>query len=653
MIRKPSESASLAGSSPIKRTSSDMSSNSVANNSGLDVVSTLKSNNNTNMESTELIIRNEDEKISFRERMKALTESKLEEEEDFRIDSDFEIETEEKGMFDDIGPESSKEASAATETEEELEYKEKIYEYRHSFNPPLPVGFLCYFTIGYDAIITNDFAVDRQMNPSKYSSQFGNQLQYVKYGFKDLLKPTDCAVAKYVDLYINKDYENKIHIPPEMRSLKLININSAANGMFFWGSGKSGTDELREWEHPRCDDGKIEVCASLGVQQIVKSRLSLGHAHRIAQVSDIRFVFKRAPFAIQIDGEGFIIQEKCTIDVSLYNHKVPMLIGYKSPKGVPFQYMQESYTNYVKHQRHLYRKYKRKEFNVHKKPNLKLKTTYKIETKTNIVQRPRFSPMPKNTTQNNNIRNSNINANINGINDDISDTIQTTKPKPNSNEKDISNKQDSSNASNMSEMEETKGEGKENSTKEKIEEKDDSNMIVYEENFEDDMKFGGLSSKETTPTEAESKHKKEVSIVDTLIIGPPTLGKKKSVALDYIDELENDQKSEDSVGKDDCNIPEFAGFAKSPYWEQIRKANRLHPIDDSTAHEMREELMELKTNGRYIHKAGATSVLPGRSGAGIGTRAGEIRMAFTERDANRFALLGNTPPRLVPRQTVD
>ena len=131
--------------------------------------------------------------------------------------------------------------------------------------------------------------------------------------------------------------------------------------------------------------------------------------------------------------------------------------------------------------------------------------------------------------------------------------------------------------------------------------------------------------------------------------------KKKSVAIDYIDELEN--KSDDSVGKDDDNIPEFATFAKAPYWEQIRKANRLHLIDDMTASEMREELQSPKKkqsgNKRISHGGiGLTPVLPLRPLKPLGP-LGPLR--FRGDNGNNLGSLeqlGNAP-NLTARQTVD
>merc|ERR1712232_684839 len=57
---------------------------------------------------------------------------------------------------------------------------------------------------------------------------------------------------------------------------------------------------------------------------------------RISQCNDVLIRFKKIPssgIALQIDGEAWIIREKCTLRVQIHD-KLPAIIGYNEPRGV-------------------------------------------------------------------------------------------------------------------------------------------------------------------------------------------------------------------------------------------------------------------------------------------------------------------------------
>ena len=97
----------------------------------------------------------------------------------------------------------------------------------NTFSPPLPSSFLCYLSFGYDAMITYNFAMERKKHPERFKSQLSNQSVYIKMGIQELLQPSQ-PIDDCIELTCDGE---RIEIPKNTRSLKLVNINSAANGM--------------------------------------------------------------------------------------------------------------------------------------------------------------------------------------------------------------------------------------------------------------------------------------------------------------------------------------------------------------------------------------------------------------------------------------
>eukprot|EP01083_Nonionella_stella_P024807 68359_1 len=208
-----------------------------------------------------------------------------------------------------------------------------IFKHIAKYDPPLPSTFICYLSIGYDALVAYNFERERRSHPERFNNQIKNQVMYVKHGFTEFFKPSE-PITDFVDVII--DGHEDVALPENCRSLKLININSAMNGVFFWGAGKSRDFEYQQQSVPRLDDGKIEVMATRGVHDMIQHRVNVSHAQRISQCNDIIVRFKAIPktgIALQIDGEAWIIRHQCTMRIQVHD-KLPVVIGYNQPRGV-------------------------------------------------------------------------------------------------------------------------------------------------------------------------------------------------------------------------------------------------------------------------------------------------------------------------------
>jgi len=177
-----------------------------------------------------------------------------------------------------------------------------------------PESMFCYASFGYDAGIALKWEISRQKNPDRFTSQAINNWHYVVYGFQEYLSPSIENISEFIRVEI----DNKlIELPAQTKSLKIININSAASGVNFWGTGPGGNEQ-------RADDGLLEVCATTGVSNLLAIHCGVGHASRCGQGKVIKIVvLKQIP--IQVDGEPWT-QPPCEVVITM-DHRVPFLLG--------------------------------------------------------------------------------------------------------------------------------------------------------------------------------------------------------------------------------------------------------------------------------------------------------------------------------------
>jgi diacylglycerol kinase (ATP) len=183
----------------------------------------------------------------------------------------------------------------------------------------LPIKMLCYLSFGYDAKITYNYQNDRNSDPEKFNSQLYNKLMYIKHGVGGVLNS-----SPKVDVKLNCNDKN-IDIPLNCKSLKLLNINSAASGVYFWGKMIE-----EHYDIPKINDNKLEIISSYGLYNLIGLNIGISTVDRLSQSSKIIIDIKEGEF-MQIDGEGFEMP-KCKIKVSRFK-QIPIIIGYKKSLG--------------------------------------------------------------------------------------------------------------------------------------------------------------------------------------------------------------------------------------------------------------------------------------------------------------------------------
>jgi len=183
---------------------------------------------------------------------------------------------------------------------------------------PLPTQFFSYLTIGFDANLQYLAEIDRASSNSG-STHWSIIVQGISQIFVRPYKTFTNDVEIFVD-------GKNIDVPEGIRSLKLVNIKSAACGVYYWGNGSNdGYDVCTDFTPPTSRDGKLEVMSSFGVLHHTGCRMKMRHATRLGQGKAVSWKIK-TEVHVQIDGESFLIPP-CTIHVSRKD-RVPFIYNY-------------------------------------------------------------------------------------------------------------------------------------------------------------------------------------------------------------------------------------------------------------------------------------------------------------------------------------
>jgi len=185
---------------------------------------------------------------------------------------------------------------------------------------------LNYFCIGYEAKIQQRFQKARDNNPSRWSTPTRNWWKYAQLSAKYMFC-NNRILTNELKIYADG---KRVKLPKKTKSVVINNINSMAQGCFYWGSGKSRKDELQEWTAPGMGDGKLMLMASCGMKNNVKLGMG-GHYHRLAQANTITIKLKKGQ-PISWDGEAWI-EEPLTLTFS-HKGRVTCPVGPKSPRGL-------------------------------------------------------------------------------------------------------------------------------------------------------------------------------------------------------------------------------------------------------------------------------------------------------------------------------
>lgn len=170
-----------------------------------------------------------------------------------------------------------------------------------------------YLSVGVDAEVCYKFHMERQSNPEKFNSRWGNKVRYANFGVHEFLKFNGQSreLYKHIRIICDGKDETKRLTNLHAISLSILNIRSFSAGFKPWGS-----------RHPASiSDKQFEVLA-FSQQQFANMYLANGHAEPIGQCHECLIKIDH-PLAIQIDGEAMMIDKPCSLKISHRNqHRV-------------------------------------------------------------------------------------------------------------------------------------------------------------------------------------------------------------------------------------------------------------------------------------------------------------------------------------------
>eukprot|EP00040_Diaphanoeca_grandis_P016020 m.82450 g.82450 ORF g.82450 m.82450 type:complete len:375 (-) comp25518_c0_seq1:245-1369(-) len=164
-------------------------------------------------------------------------------------------------------------------------------------------SLVCFMSVGFDAAISHAFHQLRESRP-KLAMAFP-KTAYAIFGAKKLIKRPQQLLNR-VELTVDGV---KVVLPPQIRTIQILNCHSSADGLDFFGRGReSKPEELTTYAAPSLSDGLVEVVGTEGVGHLLAIRRGARHSHRLAQGKTITITILPGgdeELIAQIDGESW------------------------------------------------------------------------------------------------------------------------------------------------------------------------------------------------------------------------------------------------------------------------------------------------------------------------------------------------------------
>ena len=189
-----------------------------------------------------------------------------------------------------------------------------------------------YLSFGIDAQIQYEFHEHREHKRYLYASRVCNMGWMTVWGAVNLL----CCLSR--DLIIKIEVPDiqtgewrEMVLPPNIRSIVLLNGTTYAGGRHIWGTSKSKPDEYHG-PPPSYNDGLLEMMGTENTLHLSLMLIKVRRAIRIAQVHEVR-ITTSSPIHAQLDGEPWMEQS------SVYHirriHQALMIDGKTHKPGAP------------------------------------------------------------------------------------------------------------------------------------------------------------------------------------------------------------------------------------------------------------------------------------------------------------------------------
>ena len=189
-----------------------------------------------------------------------------------------------------------------------------------------------YLSFGIDAQIQYEFHEHRESNRHLYASRVCNMGWMTVWGAVNLLCCLSRELIVKVEVPdIHTGEWREMVLPPNIRSIVLLNGTTYAGGRHIWGTSKSKADEYHG-PAPSYNDGLLEMMGTENTLHLSLMLIKVRRAIRIAQVHEVR-ITTSSPIHAQLDGEPWMEQS------SVYHvrriSQALMIDGVKHKAGAP------------------------------------------------------------------------------------------------------------------------------------------------------------------------------------------------------------------------------------------------------------------------------------------------------------------------------
>lgn len=180
-----------------------------------------------------------------------------------------------------------------------------------------------YVGFGVDGAVSLVLDNLRNYAPFLFVNSITNKFWYGVCGLFQIVFGIQRDLSKSTTLYCDGQ---KVYLPPGVRGLVVLNINSYAGGVKLWNPEtrpldsedlvRVGDNVVQEvtWGSASSDDGMLEVMAVYGVRHLGLIKSGIGKAVPVCQGKELLFQFKNL-IPMQVDGEPFMVRP-CDVRIS-------------------------------------------------------------------------------------------------------------------------------------------------------------------------------------------------------------------------------------------------------------------------------------------------------------------------------------------------
>jgi len=156
-----------------------------------------------------------------------------------------------------------------------------------------------YFNLGIEADISYKFDEARKQHPDSFNGTLKNWWKYARLSLEAMVT----SHPNLNDNVIVTADGKLMKLVPGTKSVVVSNIQSMAQGLFYWGEKQS--DPAKKFTDPQLGDGKFELMCGHSMHHLSMTSIGFSHYNRLAQPKEVTLEL-RDSMPLQLDGEAWM-----------------------------------------------------------------------------------------------------------------------------------------------------------------------------------------------------------------------------------------------------------------------------------------------------------------------------------------------------------